>query len=74
MQEHEGKGPFLAHSGCMGAATAVLAALRKDGTLPGILQELCAATGKHPAAAESAEEPQPSVSGDPQVPQGLSYG
>ena len=49
VQEHEGEGAFLAHSGCVAAATAMLAHLRRDGMLYSILRELAAVTGKTPA-------------------------
>ena len=73
-QEHKGKGPFLAHSGCTAAATAVLAALHKDGTLPGILQQLAKAAGKRPAGAHQAEEPGASVDGGGEVSSALARG
>ena len=75
-QEHGGKGPLLAHSGCVAAATAVLAALREDGTLFGILHELRVIAGHSRAGTPShtprtsnggAAAEEPSTSGQAQV-------
>ena len=62
VQEHGGKGPLLAHSGCVAAATAVLAALREDGTLFGILHELRVIAG-HSKGTTPSHTPRPSNNG-----------
>ena len=59
LQEHADKGTLLAHSGCVAAASAVLADLREDGTLFGILHELRCIAG-HSMATTPTQTPRAS--------------